>query len=82
MLTNIKYVITENDYIIVFPGLFNHSDFRHYNPKRAGFISFGVKDGNPTCSCYGESFSLGLKSDPEKDTLIAKRQLNMFDFYM
>ena len=47
-----------------------------------GFISFGInKHENPTCSCYGESVSLGLKSNPEEDTEIAKRQLNMIDDY-
>jgi len=52
------------------------------DPIRAGFISFGVnKEGNPTCSCYGESISLGMVSDPTLDTQIAKRQLNMLDEY-
>lgn len=81
MWTRVKYVITKDKEIIVFSELFNHSDFRSNNPISAGFISFGVKDGNPTCSCYGESISLGLKSNPEEDTMIAKRQLNMMDEY-
>jgi hypothetical protein len=51
------------------------------NPIRAGFISFGVnKNGNPTCSCYGSSFSLNLESNPELDTKIAKLQLNLIDY--
>lgn len=82
MFMRVKYVITKDNEIIVFSELFNHSDFRHFNPIRAGFISFGVnKEGNPSCSCYGESFSLNLKSDPIEDTKIAKRQLNMLDEY-
>jgi len=77
-----KYVMTENNVIIVFPELLQHSDFKHFNPISAGFISFGVnKDGNHSCSCYGESISLGLKSRPNEDTIIAKRQLNMMDEY-
>jgi hypothetical protein len=77
-----KYVMTEERVIIVFPELLQHSEFKRFNPVSAGFISFGVnKQGNPTCSCYGESISLGLKSDPERDTDIAKRQLNMLDDY-
>jgi hypothetical protein len=76
-----KYVITNDLVIIVFPELLQHSEFKKFEPVRAGFISFGVKEGNPTCSCYGESISLGLKSDPEEDTKIAKRQLNMQDDY-
>ena len=39
------------------------------------------KEGNPSCSCYGESISLKLKSNPEEDTKLAKRQLNMLDEY-
>jgi|TARA_R110000868_G_scaffold359816_1_gene621751 hypothetical protein len=77
-----KYVITEDKVIIVFPELIQHSEFKHFNPTSAGFISIGVnKQGNPSCSCYGESISLGLKSNPEKDTELAKRQLNMLDDY-
>lgn len=82
MFSKVKYIITKDNYIIVFGELFNHSDFRHMDPIRAGFISFGVnKEGNPTCSCYGESISLGMVSDPTLDTQIAKRQLNMLDEY-
>lgn len=76
-----KYVISKNREIIVFSELLQHSEFRKFNPISAGFISFGVKDGNPTCSCYGESISLGLKSNPEEDTKLAKQQLNMMDEY-
>jgi hypothetical protein len=77
-----KYIITKERVIIVFPELMQHSDFKDWNPISAGFISFGVnKEGNPTCSCYGKSISLGLESNPEEDTKIAKRQLNMLDEY-
>jgi hypothetical protein len=77
-----KYVVTKDNEIIVFPELLQHSEFRRFEPISAGFISFGVnKQGNPTCSCYGESISLGIKSRPEEDTLLAKRQLNMLDDY-
>ena len=51
------------------------------NPISAGFISFGInEEGNPTCSCYGESISLGLKSDEEEDTFLAQSQLG-FRYY-
>jgi hypothetical protein len=77
-----KYIITNNNEIIVFSELLQHSAFAKFNPVSAGFISFGVnKEGNPSCSCYGESISLGLKSNPEEDTKLAKRQLNMLDEY-
>lgn len=77
-----KYIITADEIIIVFPELLQHSEFKSWKPISAGFISFGVnKEGNPSCSCYGESISLGLQSNPEEDTKIAKRQLNMLDDY-
>ena len=77
-----KYIITKDKKIIVFSELLQHSEFKHFQPISAGFISFGVnKQGNPSCSCYGESISLGLKSNPDEDTEIAKRQLNMLDDY-
>lgn len=82
MFNNVKYIITKDNDIIVFGEIFNHSDFRHMDPIRAGFISFGVnKEGNPSCYCYGKSISLDMVSDPELDTQIAKRQLNMLDDY-
>lgn len=78
----VKYVITSNNEIIVFSELIQHKEFIHFNPISAGFIAFGVnKQGNPTCSCYGESVSLSLISRPLEDTIIAKRQLNMLDDY-
>jgi hypothetical protein len=59
-----------------------HRDFRNFNPVSAGFISFGInKEGNPTCSCYGESISLGIESNPEEDTLLAKQQLGMLYWF-
>lgn len=82
MFTNVKYIVTKERKIIVFSELFTHDEFKHMNPISAGFISFGVnKDGNPSCTCYGESVSLDLKSDPERDTKLAKMQLNMRDDY-
>jgi hypothetical protein len=81
-MNRVKYIITKAGEIIVFPELLQHSEFRHFEPVSAGFISFGVnKMGNPSCHCYGESISLNLQSRGEQDTKIAKRQLNMLDDY-
>ena len=80
MFTKVKYIITKDNEIVVFGELMQHSDFRHLDPIRAGFMTFGVSSqGNPSCSCYGRSVSLQMDSDPEKDTAIARRQLNMID---
>ena len=81
-MNKVKYIRTNHNEIIIFGEIMNHSDFSRFNPISAGFISFGLnREGNPTCSCYGESISLKMKSNPEEDTLLAKRQLNMLDWY-
>lgn len=80
-MNRVKYVVTSDNEIIVFGEAMNHSTFKSFNPTSAGFISFGVnKEGNPSCTCYGESISLKLKSNPEADTYLAKRRLNMLDY--
>ena len=77
-MDRVKYIVTKDKEVIVFGELMQHSDFRHFDPISAGFISIGVnKDGNPTCSCYGRSVSLGIDSDPERDTILAKMQLGL-----
>lgn len=46
----------------------------------AGFLSFGIgPNGNPTVSAYGESISLNIKSDPERDTKLAQKTLDLFE---
>jgi hypothetical protein len=81
-MNKVKYIRTKDDEIIIFGQIMQHSDFRNFNPVSAGFISFGLnKEGNPTCSCYGHSVSLNLDSKEEEDTLLAKRQLGMLDWY-
>ena len=77
----VKYIKTKDNEIIVFGEIMVHSDFKDMNPVSAGFISFGInEDGNPTCTCYGQSISLGLESDEEEDTRLAQRQLG-FRYY-
>jgi hypothetical protein len=73
-MVQVKYIRTKDNKIIVFSGLQQHSEFQNFDPISAGFISIGVKDGEPDCDCYGESFTLGLKS-MEGDTRLAKQQI-------
>jgi hypothetical protein len=81
-MNKVKYVVTADNEIIIFGEAMNHSAFKSFNPISAGFISFGVnKQGNPSCICYGKSVSLQLESNTEQDTLLAKRRLNMMDYY-
>lgn len=78
----VKYVKTKENVIIVFSELLQHSDFRGFEPVSAGFISIGATDKyEPSCTCYGESISLKLKSDPEIDTELARKQILGYDYY-
>ena len=71
MDTKQKYVrLKQYDTIIIFPEVLNHSDFKHMNPISAGFCYVG-KD---RIDCFGESYSLRMKSDPE-DTKLATKQI-------
>ena len=71
-----KYIKTNDKKIIVFSGLNNHSDFKHFNPVSAGFIRFETDvAGDINCVCYGSSFSLQMKSDELEDTMLANMQI-------
>lgn len=76
-----KYIKTKNKEIIMFGEIIQHSSFKNREPLSAGFISFGLdSDGNPTCTCYGNSISLGLESD-EEDTELARFQFGFLNYY-
>ena len=79
-MAKIKYIKTKDKEIIMFGEIMQHSDFRHMNPVSAGFISIGIdKIGNPSCTCYGKSISLGMDSH-EEDTRLAKLQFGFIDY--
>ena len=66
-----KYVrLKEYDSFIFFPEVIEHSKFANLNPISAGFCY--NEDG--VVKCYGESYSLGIKSK-EDDTLYATKQV-------
>lgn len=80
-MAKVKYIRTKENRIIVFSDLQQHSEFKMFEPISAGFISFGIgEDRNPSCSCYGESVSLKLKS-MEDDSALAKRQILGWGYY-
>lgn len=71
-----KYIRTKENKIIIFSALFAHSNFKMYNPVSAGFIRFFIdNDKNIICECYGDSFSLQLKSKEEEDSRLAQIQI-------
>lgn len=76
-----KYVIVEGS-AIVFSAAIQHKDMVGYNRKcsGAGFVTFHYKEDSPEgdyiyVKCYGESVSLGIKSNPEDDSRIITRQI-------
>jgi hypothetical protein len=69
-MNNVKYIKTQRNEIIVFSENITHSEFKHFSPKSAGFICFGISEtGGLSCTCYGRSDSLGMSSDPNDNKL-------------
>lgn len=81
-MSKTKYIKTKDNQIIVFSDLLQHSTFKFMSPVSAGFIFFNHdSDGMPDCHCYGESFSLELKSDEKIDTALARLQILGYDYF-
>lgn len=80
MDTKNKYVrLKEYGEIIIFPEVIAHSKFQYFNIVSAGFCY--VNSETKTVSCFGESVSLGLKSNPKEDTEEATMQVFGYDAY-
>jgi len=69
-----KYVRLKDDEFIIFPMTMDHSDFKSFNPKSAGFCYIKPQE----VKCYGESFSLSLQS-MDDDSQYATAQFFGFD---
>lgn len=65
----VKYVKLQSGEVILFPANIEHDTFRNLNPVTAGFCSIE----NDRVECFGESYSLKLKSDARQDTLDATK---------
>lgn len=69
-MEKMKYVkVGDYNSIIVFPQIIQHDSFKYLNPKSAGFCYISENK----VECFGESYSLKLKSAPE-DSLEATKQ--------
>lgn len=76
MDTKLKYVrIKQYGDIIIFPCVIEHSTFKHLEPISAGFCYVDVNK----VTCFGESFSLGIASNPKEDSQKATWQLFGYD---
>jgi hypothetical protein len=78
MYQKMKYVrLEEHDQFIFFPEGIQHSKFKHWNVKSAGFCNFDIDPENSQAvvRCWGESISLNVGS-MEDDSELATNQIN------
>jgi len=74
MDTKLKYVRTKNN-VIIFGAITSHDTFKYLAPISAGFCHVNKNE----VVCFGDSFSLDLKSNPKEDSLEATKQLFGYD---
>lgn len=68
-----KYIMIDNCMPIVFDIALTHADVGEFFNKEKSITSAGFIDSNG--NCYGQSDSLGIASNPIRDTKIIKRLL-------
>lgn len=80
-MRDVKYVIV-NGSAIVFSAAITHNEMVKYNQKAdgAGFVRFYPEKNSYgedviVANCYGESFSLGVKSREEEDSILVTSQI-------
>ena len=80
-----KYVIQSGIYPFVFSGATKHSEACPHGGTSAGFFSVNAsatrkkqwsEEPYLEVSCWGESLSLNLKSDPEHDKIMLEMLFN------
>ena len=71
-MRKLKYVIVDGSPII-FTEDISHDTFRHLNPTSAGFVSIAFIDGKVSADCFGESWSLNIKSHPDDSAIVTKK---------
>lgn len=80
-MQEMKYIIPE-DYKapILFHSLYTHADIAQQHGKciSAGFVQITAKDNKVVVSCYGESVSLKLKSNPEVDNKLITKMIDPY----
>jgi len=68
---DIKYVMINHSFPIIFLAMFNHKDFSGVgNITSAGFLRIRSNSGYIQIETYGESTSLGKRPDAEDAKLI------------
>lgn len=81
MIGKAKYVIV-NDNAIVFSPVISHIDMvkPHEKAQSAGFVDFRAKENEygetiVEAKCFGSSFTLGIDSRPEEDSMLVTNQI-------
>jgi len=78
-MNGMKYLVFTNgrhEHIVLFPAVIEHRAFAEGMPKEWKAVRGGsVWIMDEHLQCYGSSFSLGLESDPAKDTMLLKREI-------
>jgi hypothetical protein len=74
-----KYIVFENAGMVIFQEHNTHEEvrnrFHNDTPVSAGFAQIGL-DGEIFFHCYGESISLKLKADTERDSKLLYKMFN------
>lgn len=77
-----KYVIVDRVLPVIFSQGIEHDRMKHLGKiESAGFCDISPDPDDKyevKVSCYGDSFSLGIKSNPEKDAQIISININNF----
>jgi len=69
-----KYVVIDDNDMIIFPPTMSHAQFKNFgNITSAGLIRiFGGEGPGAGVRCFGESTSLKIRSSPEHDEWVAR----------
>ena len=78
MYSRSKYIVTEDNDVIIFSAVISHDYFSSVGLKikSAGFCTIYSEDNNVHVSCFGESHSLIILSHPKEDQFLIERMLS------
>lgn len=80
MFKKFKYLVYDECYPVLFTEADQHKDRAGFNKvTSAGFARLFISDDKETkigVQCWGESVSLGIKSNPQLDSALIERMFN------
>jgi len=79
-MPDVKYIRTDKNTIILFHEYHLHKDFKQFNPRSAGMVTFNMNEnGEMRAETHGESTSLKLYPLPDDAQLINRQILGYSD---